>query len=100
MKLRLNVFVLFTALLFAVVYSHAETLPLERAIQLALARSTTSAVAKADVQRTFAAFREVRNAYIPQLIVGSGLGYSYGFPLSLEGSAPAIVNVVDRKSVV
>jgi outer membrane protein TolC len=78
---------------------HAETLPLERAIQLALAHSTSSAVASADVQRTFAAYREVRNGYIPQLVVGSGLGYSYGFPLTLEGSAPAIVNVVAQSTV-
>lgn len=78
---------------------HAETLPLERAIQLALAHGTSSAVASADVQRTFAAYREVRNAYVPQLIVGSGLGYSYGFPLTLEGSAPSIVNVVAQSTV-
>jgi outer membrane protein TolC len=77
----------------------AETLPLERAIQLALAHSTSSAIANADVQRTFAAYREVRNGYIPQLVVGSGLGYTYGFPLSLEGSAPSIVNVVAQSTV-
>jgi outer membrane protein TolC len=78
---------------------HAETLPLERAIQLALTHSTTSAVASAEVQRASAAYREVRNNYYPQLIVGSGLGYSYGFPLTLEGSAPSIVNVVAQSTV-
>ena len=78
---------------------HAETLPLARAIQLALAHSTSSAVAGADVQRTFAAYREVRNSYIPQLVVGSGLGYSYGFPLTLEGSAPSLVNVVTQSTI-
>jgi len=79
--------------------SSAEPLPLERAIRLALAHSTTSAVASADVQRSYAAFREIRNNYVPQLVVGSGLGYSYGFPLTLEGSAPAVVNVVAQSSV-
>jgi len=77
----------------------AETLPLGRAIQLALAHSTTSAIANADVQRTFAAYREVRNSYIPQLAIGSGLGYSYGFPLTLEGSAPSLVNAVTQSTV-
>ncbi len=99
MKLRLNLFVLFTTMLLGGICVHAETLPLERAIQLALAHSTSSAVASADVQRTFAAYREVRNGYIPQLGVGSGLGYSYGFPLTLEGSAPSIVNVVAQSTV-
>ena len=98
MKLRFNLLVLYSMLL-AGICVHAETLPLARAIQLALAHSTSSAVANADVQRTFAAYRELRNAYIPQLTVGSGLGYSYGFPLTLEGSAPAIVNVVAQSTV-
>ena len=78
---------------------HAETVSLERAVQLSLTHSTASAISGADVQRSFAAFREVRNAYIPQLFLGSGLGYSYGFPLTLEGSAPAIANVVAQSTV-
>jgi outer membrane protein TolC len=99
MKFRFNLFVLSTTMLLAGICVHAETLPLARAIQLALAHSTSSAVANADVQRTFAAYREVRNGYLPQLVVGSGLGYSYGFPLTLEGSAPSIVNVVAQSTV-
>jgi outer membrane protein TolC len=77
----------------------AEPLPLERAIRLALSHSTTSAIASADVQRAFASYRELRNNYVPQLVVGSGLGWSYGFPLSIEGSAPALVNAVAQSSV-
>ncbi len=99
MKIRLNLFLLSATLLLDGIRLHAEALPLERAIQLALTHSTSSAVASADVQRTFAAYREIRNGYIPQLTAGSGLGYSYGFPLSLEGSAPAIVNVVAQSTV-
>lgn len=78
---------------------YAEPLPLNRAVQLALTHSTGSAISSADVQRTYAAYREIRNNYVPQLIVGSGLGYSYGFPLTLEGSAPALVNVVAQSTV-
>lgn len=74
-------------------------MPLQRAIELALAHSTATAIANADVQRTYASYREIRNGYAPQLMVGSGLGYSYGFPLSLEGSAPSLVNVVAQSTV-
>jgi len=70
----------------------AEPLPLKRAVELALSHSTTSAIAAADEQRAFAAYRELRNNYIPQGTVGSGLGKSWGFPLSLEGAAPSLVN--------
>jgi len=71
----------------------AEPLPLKRAVELALTHSTTTGIASADVQRASSAYRESRNNYVPQLVVGSGLGKSWGFPLSLEGSAPSIVNL-------
>jgi outer membrane protein TolC len=71
----------------------AEPLTLKRAVQLALAHSTTSSIAAADEQHAAAGYAELRNSYIPQVAVGSGLGYSFGFPLSLEGSAPSIVNL-------
>jgi outer membrane protein TolC len=79
--------------------SRAQTLPLPRAIELALGHSTGSLSAKSDVQRAFASYLEVRNSYIPQLATGSGLGYSYGFPLTLEGSAPSLVSVVGQSTV-
>ena len=31
--------------------------------------------------------------------LGSGLGYSYGFPLTLEGSAPSVVNFTSTQSL-
>src|SRR6202158_1605312 len=108
MKLRLPARLRFTNLLafFAAVVlmmiatrGEAEPLPLERAIRLALAHSTSSAIATADVQLAFASYRELRNNYLPQLVVGSGLGWSYGFPLSIEGSAPALVNAVAPRTV-
>jgi outer membrane protein TolC len=77
----------------------AEPLPLKRAVELALAHSTTTAAANADEQRVFASYREARNQYIPQLVVGSGLGKSWGFPLSLEGSAPSILNVNSQSTI-
>jgi outer membrane protein TolC len=63
------------------------------AIELALRNSTTTGVAQADLQRARATVSQTQNVYLPQMVVGSGLGGSYGFPLSLEGAAPAIFNV-------
>ncbi|MGC2181861.1 MAG: TolC family protein [Terriglobales bacterium] len=77
----------------------AEPLPLKRAVELALSHSTTAAAANADEQRVFASYREARNQYIPQFILGSGLGKSWGYPLSLEGSAPSIVNLNSQSAV-
>jgi outer membrane protein TolC len=71
----------------------AEPLPLKRAVELALAHSTTSAIAGADEQHARDAYRELHANYIPQWTLGSGLGKSWGFPLSLEGSAPSIISL-------
>src|SRR5215467_5239927 len=70
-----------------------EPLSLRRAVELALIHSPAAGDSAADEQRAFAAYREVRNQYLPQLVVGSGLGDSWGYPLSLEGSAPSLVNI-------
>ncbi|HEV2960520.1 MAG TPA: TolC family protein, partial [Candidatus Angelobacter sp.] len=53
-----------------------------------------------DEQRAFASYHEARNQYLPQLAVGSGLGKSYGYPLSLEGSAPSIVNTTAQFALI
>ena len=42
--------------------------------------------------------REIRNSYVPQLIAGSGLGWTYGYPLTIGGSPPALVNVVAQST--
>jgi outer membrane protein TolC len=83
----LAVFLLFPASL------SAEPLPLKRVVELALSHGTAASVAEADQKRFLAQYLEVRNNYIPQLIAGAGLGWSDGFPLSLEGSAPSLFNV-------
>jgi outer membrane protein TolC len=106
MKLRLprwlrstNLFALSALILLRATIAPAESLPLERAIRLTLSHSTTTAIASADVQRAVASYRELRNHFIPQLVLGSGLGYSYGFPLSIDGSAPALGTIVAQSSV-
>jgi outer membrane protein len=77
----------------------AEPLPLKQAVELALKHSTSAAAAEADSQHAFASYREAHNQYLPQLVVGSSLGDSWGFPLSLEGSAPSIVNVTSQSAL-
>ncbi|HZU32861.1 MAG TPA: TolC family protein [Candidatus Angelobacter sp.] len=63
------------------------------AIELAIKNSTMSGVAQADLQRARATVRQSKDVFLPQFVLGSGLGASYGFPLSLEGAAPSIFNV-------
>ena len=71
----------------------AQPVTLKRAVELALKHATATDIAAADEQRAFAAYRELRNNFIPQLTAGAGLGWSHGFPLSLEGAAPSLFNL-------
>jgi outer membrane protein TolC len=70
----------------------ATPIPFRNAVDLALQRSGVMGLAAINQWRAHQAYLEVRDNYIPQLTVGSALGYSYGFPLTLEGSAPSVVN--------
>ena len=79
-------------LLVAAIAAMAEPLPFRRAMELAAQRASASAAA-ADQQRAHAGYVEARNMYLPQLIVGSGLAKTFGFPLSIEGAAPSVFNV-------
>ncbi|MFN8008119.1 MAG: TolC family protein [Terriglobia bacterium] len=73
----------------------AETvnLTLEGTLQKASELSQQVLIAKTGV-RTAAAHKDLEKApFRPQLSVGTGVAATYGFPLSIEGSAPSIFNV-------
>jgi outer membrane protein TolC len=63
---------------------------------LALRNSKSVLIGEADVRRLEASLRQIRDYYIPSLAVGSGLGYSYGFPLG----TPNIFNVTSTSLLV
>jgi outer membrane protein len=78
----------------------AERVPLKRMVELALSHGASIAAADAAAQRAYAAYRESHNQYLPTVVVGSGLGATWGFPLSLEGSAPSILNTTAQSAVI
>jgi outer membrane protein TolC len=73
--------------------AEGQALSWQRAMQLALQHSPAIGIAAADQLKAQQAYRETSNQYKPNVTFGSGVGYSYGYPLSLEGSAPSIFNV-------
>jgi outer membrane protein len=91
---------LLTALLFLPTSLLAEPLTLHRAVDLALKHATGISIAAADEQHASASYRELRNSYIPQLNAGAGIGWSDGFPLSLEGAAPSLFNVNAQSALI
>ena len=64
---------------------------LRQAVELAMKQNPDVALARLDAEKARQAIRVARDPFTPRLTVGSGLAYSNGFPLSIEGSAPSIV---------
>lgn len=82
------IFTLALALTPAFDSAHAQ-ISLVSAVDLALKNNPRVRLAQADVDKSTAILRESKDVYIPALTVGSGLGYSYGYPLG----QPSVVNV-------
>ncbi len=91
---------LLAVLLFPPASLLAEPVSLHRAVELALKHATGISIAAADEQHASASYRELRNSYIPQLTAGAGIGWSDGFPLSLEGAAPSLFNVTAQSALI
>jgi outer membrane protein TolC len=91
---------LLISLLFLPASLLAETVTLHHAVELALKHATGAGIAIADDQHASASYHELRNSYIPQLNAGAGIGWSDGFPLSLEGAAPSLFNVSAQSSLI
>jgi outer membrane protein TolC len=71
----------------------ADPIPLKRVVELSLAHATGLAISSADARKAAANYRDLKGNYVPQLVTSAGLGYSYGFPLTLEGAAPSLFTI-------
>jgi outer membrane protein TolC len=63
---------------------------LRQAVDMALKQNPDVAMARADEEKVRQGVRVARDPFTPRVTVGSGLAYSNGFPMSIEGSAPSI----------
>ena len=88
-----------SSLLYLAPSVQAEPLTLKHAVDLALVHSPETGQASADEQRARASYREMRDQFIPQLLIGSGLGDTWGYPLTLGGTAPSLVNITAQSAL-
>jgi outer membrane protein len=88
----MRTFVLLLPLQLACVL-HAEVhhLTLRQAVELALKQNPDIMMARLDEQKALQGVRVAQDPFTPRITVGSGLAYSNGFPMSIEGSAPSVV---------
>lgn len=62
---------------------------LSTVVDLAERNSTPVRVALAEVQRTTAILQEAKDVYLPSFVLGSSVGYTYGFPVG----QPSVYNI-------
>jgi outer membrane protein len=79
----------FLAVLAGTAHAETYTLTLKQAVVRAMAQNPEVVMSRMDEMKSVQAVRLAKDPFSPKLGVGSGLAYSTGFPLSIEGSAPA-----------
>ncbi|MDQ6677977.1 MAG: TolC family protein [Acidobacteriota bacterium] len=71
--------------------SEIHTFTLKEAVDRALRQNPDIAMARLEEQKSLEGIRVAKDPFAPRIGVGSGLAYSSGFPLSIEGAAPSVV---------
>jgi outer membrane protein TolC len=66
------------------------TLSLREAVERALKESPDVVLARLEADRAAQAARLAHSVFVPRVVVGSGLAYSSGLPMSIEGATPSI----------
>ena len=79
---------------FLIAFSAAaevRTLTLRDALDIALKQNPDVILARLDQQRARAQVTIAKDPFLPKLFAGSGAAWTNGFPMSIDGNAPAIV---------
>jgi outer membrane protein len=64
---------------------------LRQAVATAMKQNPDITLARLDEEKARQGVRAARDPFYPRVTIGSGLAYTNGFPMSVEGSAPSIV---------
>ena len=79
--------------------SESTTLTLKQAVDLALRQNPDITIARLDELRAALDVQVVKEPVLPRVYAGSGLAYSNGFPMSIDGSAPSIVQAKATRTI-
>lgn len=75
----------------ALMRAEVHSVTLRQAVEIAIRQNPEIAIARLDEEKARQAIRVAHDPFVPRLVVGSGLAYSSGFPMSIEGSAPSVM---------
>ena len=75
----------------AVGLAEVHSLTLRQAVEIALKDNPDVVLARLDEQKAQAAINIAKNPFTPKVYAGSGAAKTWGYPSSIEGAAPAII---------
>jgi OMF family outer membrane factor len=75
----------------AAAFAEVHPLTLRQAVDLALKTNPDLMLARLDEQKAQTAIRIAKDPFAPKLYAGSGAAKVWGYPTSIEGSAPSII---------
>jgi outer membrane protein TolC len=71
--------------------AEVHTMTMRQAVEAAVRQNPEIALARIDEQVAQQAVRVARDPFTPKIVVGSGLAKTFGFPMSISGAAPSVV---------
>src|SRR5690349_80165 len=74
-----------------VLRAEIRSMTFRQALEAAARQNPEIMMARLDEEKSRHAVQVARDPFLPRITVGSGLAYSNGFPMSIEGSAPSVV---------
>lgn len=80
-------------------FAEVKTLTLRQAIDLALAQSPDIVLARLDQQKSRDQVAIAKDPFVPKLYAGSGAAKTWGFPASIDGAAPSILQAKTQMSL-
>jgi outer membrane protein TolC len=92
--------IVFAALAPVLLFAETHRLSFEQALDRARSEAPEVLLARYDELQAKQAIRVAKDPFSPKVIVGSGLAYTYGFPMSIEGSAPSIFQAKAVQSLI
>ncbi|HEX4167586.1 MAG TPA: TolC family protein [Bryobacteraceae bacterium] len=74
-------------------------LTLQQTLELAARQNPDVTLARLDQNKAEEGIRVAQDPFHPKLFTGSGAAYTYGYPNTIEGSAPAIFQVTTQEAL-
>jgi outer membrane protein len=79
--------------------AEVHSLTLSQAVDLALKQNPDLTLARLEEQKAQQGVRVAKDPFTPRIGVGSGLAYVSGFPLSIDGAAPSVLQARATESL-